>query len=163
MQTHVTGLQNAALREVSLKFAPVVLQISQHFLPQETGKADLLATPSQNDAVSGASLDAALSSEVEPLGIADADLQVLASLLASFVSSGKKPGEQFLACCAARFQQLLGHEFNDTAVASVLEALAMFGYNPAPCHVDAAAAAISANLQVSLLLPVLASLRGRGW
>lgn len=137
-------------------------QISQHFLPQDTGKPHPLASPSKDEAVSTeTSRDANLSPEAEPSRIAEADLQVLASVLASFVSSGTKPDEKFLGRCAARFQELLGQEFNDADVASVLEALAMFGYNPAPCQVDAAASAISANLQVRGAC--LGVSRGGGW
>ncbi len=46
--------------------------------------------------------------------------------------------------------QVLAAEFDDRAVAKFLEALALFGFQPSPCQVDAAAAAIGANLQVRI-------------
>jgi hypothetical protein len=123
--------------------------MSQRFLPQSNAQSQLKAVPCTDDTLQTA---ASVRPEQDiPLQLpapVDADLQMLAAALAGHVKAGSKPDEQYLASAADRFQQILGQQFDDCAVASILEALAMFGYNPSPCQVDAAAASIGANLQV---------------
>jgi hypothetical protein len=127
----------------------LVLQIPQEFLPQSLQEAQrdaICSEGQQNDLVAPVPTRDAVLEVLPPLS--DANLQSLASTLTGLMAAGQIPGPEYLASAAGRFQQLLGEQFDDCAVATILEALAMFGYNPSPCQVDAAAAAIGANLQV---------------